>query len=60
MPLKRSAAVEGNNPIIAEVNECIPKQSQEPRAVLAHGTKIQILIVGVVGLVIHVHLKTQP
>jgi hypothetical protein len=56
MSLKRAAAVEGNGPIVGEADECISKDSWEPRAVLSHGTKTPVLAEGAVGVVIHVHL----
>jgi hypothetical protein len=56
MILKGTSAVVGDWPVVAEADECIPEQSWEPRAVLAHGTKTPILTEGTVGVVIHVHL----
>jgi hypothetical protein len=56
MILNGTAAVEGDQPVVAEADECIPEQSWEPRVVLAHGTKTPILAEGRVGVVVHVHL----
>jgi hypothetical protein len=58
MGLKRTAAVDGNRPIVAEANECAQQHSQETQAVLARGTKLSVLAEGAVG-VVHVHLQTQ-
>jgi hypothetical protein len=46
--------------VVAERTECIVQQSQEPRAMLARGVKAPILSDGDVGVVVHVHMKTQP
>jgi hypothetical protein len=59
MCLKRMAVVEEDWLVIAEVDECVPKHSWEPQAMLAHGTKTPILADGVVGVVVHVHLKNS-
>jgi hypothetical protein len=37
--LKGSAAVDGDRPVIAEVNECAQHHSREPRAVSARGRR---------------------
>jgi hypothetical protein len=47
-------------PVIVELAECAIQHSQKPRAMLAHGAKAPILSDGDVGVVVHVHLKTQP
>jgi hypothetical protein len=47
-------------PIVAEAEKSIVKHSQEPRAMLAHGTQPPILSDGDMGVVSHVHLKAQP
>jgi hypothetical protein len=52
--------VEGNRPVVAELDECVPRYSWEPRAVLAHGTKTPDLAEGVVGVVVHIHLQKRP
>jgi hypothetical protein len=53
-------AVDRNNPVVAELEECVVQHSWEPRAMLAHGAKAPILGDGDVEVVIYVHLKTQP
>jgi hypothetical protein len=45
--------------VVAEM-ECVVKQSQEPRAMLAHGIKSPVLGEEEVGVVLLVHMKTQP
>jgi hypothetical protein len=52
--------VDRNVPIVAELAECIVQHSQKPQAVLVRGAKAPILSDGDVGIVFHVHLKTQP
>jgi hypothetical protein len=47
-------------PIVAEAEKSIVKHSQEPRAMLAHGTQPPILSDGDMGVVSRVHLKAQP
>jgi hypothetical protein len=56
---RQAAAVDRNFPIVAET-ECIIQDSREPRAMLAHRTKYPILGEQEVGVVICVHLKSQP
>jgi hypothetical protein len=46
--------------VVAELAECVIQHSREPRAMLARGAKAPILSDGDVGVVVHVHLKTQP
>jgi hypothetical protein len=58
--LKQAAAVEGNVPIVAEMDECVVQHLREPRAMLAHGTRTPILSDGEVGVLVHVHLKKRP
>jgi hypothetical protein len=59
MGLKRTAMVDGNRSVVAEVNECAQQHSQKARAVSARGTKISILTEGAVGVVVYVHLQAQ-
>jgi hypothetical protein len=47
-------------PVVAEVEKHVVKHSWKPRAMLAYGTQAQILSDGDVGILAHVHLKTQP
>jgi hypothetical protein len=56
----QAAAVDRNIPTVAEVNDCIIEHSQEPWAMLARGTQSPILGEEEVGVVVHVHLKSQP
>jgi hypothetical protein len=56
MRLKGTAVVEGDRPVVAEADECIPKHSWKPRAVLTHGMKTPVHAEGAVEVVIHVHL----
>jgi hypothetical protein len=53
-------AVDRSVPVVAELEECVVQHSREPRAMLACGAKAPILSDGDVGVVAHVHLKTQP
>jgi hypothetical protein len=52
-------AVDRSIPIVVELAECVVQHSRKPRAVLARGAKAPILSDGGVGVVDHVHLKTQ-
>jgi hypothetical protein len=47
-------------PIVAKVEKHVIKHSQKPWAMLAHVTQPPILSDGDVGILAHVHLKTQP
>jgi hypothetical protein len=47
-------------PIVAKVEKRVIKHSQKPWAMLAHVTQPPILSDGDVGILAHVHLKTQP
>jgi hypothetical protein len=53
------ATVDRSVPIVAELAECVVQHSRKPRAMLARGAKAPILSDGDVGVVVHVHLKTQ-
>jgi hypothetical protein len=55
-----AAVVDKSVPIVAELTECVVQHSRKPRAMLVHGAKALILSDGDVGVVFHVHLKTQP
>jgi hypothetical protein len=57
---KHATAVDRSVPVVAELAERVVQHSQKPRVVLAHGAKAPILSDGDVGVVVHVHLKTQP
>jgi hypothetical protein len=57
---RHATAVDRSVPIVAELAECVIQYSQEPRVMLAHGAKAPILSDGDMGVVVHVHLKTQP
>jgi hypothetical protein len=52
--------VDRNVPVVAEVEECIVQHAQKSRVMLACGAKAPILSDGDVGVVVTVHLKTQP
>jgi hypothetical protein len=54
------STVDRNISMVAELEECIISHSREPWVVLAHGTQPSILSNGDVGVVDHIHLKTQP
>jgi hypothetical protein len=43
-----------------EVEKCALQHLREPRVMLARGTQPSILSDGDMGVVAHVHLKTQP
>jgi hypothetical protein len=53
-------AVDRSVPVVAELAECVVQHSREPRAMLARRAKAPILSDRDVGVVVHVHLKTQP
>jgi hypothetical protein len=53
---KRTTGVEGDIPVRAKADNCIPHQPRKPRAVLAHGSKTPVLAKGEVGVVVNVHL----
>jgi hypothetical protein len=57
---RHATAEDRSVPIVAELAECVVQHSREPRAMLARGAKTPILSDGDVGVVVHVHLKTQP
>jgi hypothetical protein len=57
---RHATVVDRNVLVVAELEECVVQHSWEPRAMLAHGAKAPILSDGVMGVVVHVHLKTQP
>jgi hypothetical protein len=60
MAHRHTTAVDRSVPVVAELAECIVQHSQEPRVMLARGAKAPILSDGDVGVVVHIHLKTQP
>jgi hypothetical protein len=53
-------AVDRSVPVVAELVECVVQYSWEPQAMLARQAKAPILSDGDMGVVVHVHLKTQP
>jgi hypothetical protein len=57
---RHATAVDWSVPVVAELTECVVQHSRKPRAMLARGAKGSILSDGDVGVVAHVHLKTQP
>jgi hypothetical protein len=57
---RHATAVDRSVPVVVELAECVVQHSWEPRVMLAHGAKAPILSDGDVGVVFHVHLKTQP
>jgi hypothetical protein len=57
---RHATAVDRNVHVVAEMALCIVQHSRKPQAMLAHGAKAPILNDGYVGVVVHVHLKTQP
>jgi hypothetical protein len=57
---RHAAVVDRSVPVVAELAECIVQHSRKARAMLAHGAKAPILSDGDVGVVVHVHLETQP
>jgi hypothetical protein len=57
---RHATAVDRSVSVVAELADCIVQHSREPRAMLALGAKAPILSNGDVGVVVHVHLKTQP
>jgi hypothetical protein len=56
---RQAVVVDRNVPIVAEPEECVVQHSWEPRTMLARGTKAPILSNGDMGVVVHVHPKTQ-
>jgi hypothetical protein len=57
---RHAAVVDRSVPVVAELLECVVQHLRKPRVMLAHGAKAPILGDGDVGVVVHVHLKTQP
>ncbi len=57
---RHETAVDRSVPVVAELAECVIQHSWKPRAMLACGAKAPILSDGDVGVVVHVHLETQP
>jgi hypothetical protein len=57
---RHATTVDRSVPVVAKLAECIVQHSREPQAMLACGAKPPILSDGDVGVVFHVHLKTQP
>jgi hypothetical protein len=47
-------------PIVSKVEKYVVKHSRKPRVMLARGTQPPILSDGDMGILAHVHLKTQP
>jgi hypothetical protein len=57
---RHAATVDRSVPVVAELAEWVVQHSRKPRAMLVRGAKAPILSDGDVGVVVHVHLKTQP
>jgi hypothetical protein len=57
---RHATAVDRSIPVVAELKVCVVQHSRKPRVMLACGTKAPILSDGDVGVVVQVHLKTQP
>jgi hypothetical protein len=57
---RHAAAVDRSVPVVAELAECVVQHSRKTWAMLARGAKAPIRSDGDVGVVVHVHLKTQP
>jgi hypothetical protein len=57
---RHAAAVNRSVPVVAELAECVVQHSRKTQTMLAHGAKAPIRSDGDVGVVVHVHLKTQP
>jgi hypothetical protein len=57
---RHAAAVDRSVPVVTELAECVVQHSRKTRVMLARGAKAPIRSDGDVGVVIHVHLKTQP
>jgi hypothetical protein len=57
---RHATAVDRSVPVVAKLAECIVQHSRKPRVMLARGAKAPILSDGDMGVVVHVHLKTQP
>jgi hypothetical protein len=56
---RHETVVDWSVPVVAKLAECIVQHSWKARAMLARGSKAPILSYGDVGVVVHVHLKTQ-
>jgi hypothetical protein len=57
---RHAAAVDRSVPFVAELAECVIQHSRKIRAMLVCGAKAPICSDSDVGVVVHVHLKTQP
>jgi hypothetical protein len=57
---RHATEVDRSVPVVPELAECVVQHSRKPRAMLACGVKAPILSDGDMGVVVHVHLKTQP
>jgi hypothetical protein len=57
---RHAAAVDRSVPVVAELAECVVQHSRKTQAMLARGAKAPIRSDGYVGVVVLVHLKTQP
>jgi hypothetical protein len=57
---RHAAAVDRSVPVVAELAECVVQHSRKTRVMLARGAKTPIRSDGDVGVVVYVHLKTQP
>jgi hypothetical protein len=57
---RHAATVDRSVPFVAKLAECVVQHSRKTLAMLARGAKTSICSDGDVGVVVHVHLKTQP
>jgi hypothetical protein len=57
---RHAAAVDRSVSVVAKLAECVVQHSRKTRAMLTHGAKAPIHSDDDVGVVVHVHLKTQP
>jgi hypothetical protein len=57
MGLGQLATVYWSVPVLAKMDKCIVHHSQEPQAVLAHGTQSPIHGEVEVGVIVQLHLK---
>jgi hypothetical protein len=57
---RHATTIDRNISVVVQLAECVIQHSRKSRAMLAHGAKAHILSDGDMGVVVHVHLKTQP
>jgi hypothetical protein len=56
---RHATTVDRSVPVVAKLAECVVQHSWDPWVMLAHGARTPILSDGGVGVVVHVHQKTQ-